>query len=102
MEKDSREPEVSGSSLLRKSKKRAIMMVNMWKIYKEIIKRAGAMIHPENPQMPAANGGYKWETFIRPIWEKHVKKNKAKCEEKRNANRKQHKVKAFSQAIQMP
>jgi len=70
--------------------------------YKEIIKRTGAMIHPENPNRPAANGGHKWVTFMKPIWDEHVKKTKQKHSEKRNAKRKKHKVKAFSQAIQMP
>jgi len=38
----------------------------------------------KNPQRPAANGGHKWETFVRPIWEKYVKTpNK-----NRNVNRK--------------
>jgi len=33
------------------------------KNYKEIIKRTGAVRHPENPQRPAANRGHQWEKF---------------------------------------
>jgi len=52
----------------------------------------------KNPQRPAANGGHKWETFVRPIWEKYVKASKKKAKRQQ----KKHKAKAFSQAIQMP
>jgi len=48
------------------------------KNYKEIIKMTGTLKHPENPERPAANRGHKWETFIRPIWEKHVQKQSKK------------------------
>jgi len=55
------------------------------KNYKKIIKRTGAMIHPENPDRPASNKGHKWENFISLIWEKHVKapKQKAKRQKKK-------------------
>ena len=48
------------------------------KNYEEIMTETGAMRNRKNPQKPAANKGYKWETFIRPIWEKHVQKPKQK------------------------
>jgi len=59
------------------------------KNYEEIIKRTDAMRHPENPQRLAANRGYKWETFIRKMWERHVQKTKEKA--KREAKRQQKK-----------
>jgi len=37
------------------------------KNYKKIIKRTGAMIHTESQNRPAAIGGHKWVTFIKPI-----------------------------------
>jgi len=52
------------------------------KKYKEITVETGATRNRKNPQKPASNKGQKWEIFIRPIWEKHVKAPK------RNVNRK--------------
>jgi len=48
------------------------------KNYEEIMVETGAMRNRKNPQKPAVNRGYKWETFIRPIWEKHLQKPKKK------------------------
>jgi len=48
------------------------------KNYEEIMTETGAMGNRKNPQKPAANRGYKWETLIKPIWEKHVQKPKQK------------------------
>jgi len=66
--------------IVMKKPKTSVYDGNDVKNYKEIIKRTSAMIHPVNPQIPAANKGHRWENFIRPIWGKHVQKNKAKCE----------------------
>jgi len=46
------------------------------KNYEEVDTRA--MRNRKNPQKPAANRDYKWESFIKPIWEKHVQKPKKK------------------------
>jgi len=68
------------------------------KKYKEILISSTAMRSSKNPQRPAANGGHKWETFVRLIWEKYVKAPKQKAKRQQKKNR----VKAFSEAIQMP
>jgi len=55
------------------------------KKYKEILISSNAMRSSKNPQRPAANGGHKWETFVRPILEKYVKAptQKAKRQQKK-------------------
>jgi len=50
--------------IVMKKPKTGVYDGNDVKNYKEIIKRTGAMRHPENPQRPAAN---RWENSIRPI-----------------------------------
>jgi len=68
--------------------------------YKEIMVSTNAMRNPKTPDSPAGNSkGYKWENHIRPIWVEYVKKQ-SKLQRKQNANRKKHKVKAFSQVTQ--
>jgi len=69
--------------IVKKEPETGVYDGNDAKNYKEIIKRTGAMIHPENPNRLAANGGHKWVTFIKPIWDKHEKtktKSKARSE----------------------
>jgi len=69
--------------------------------YTEIMVSTNAMRHEKDPNKPAASKGPKWKNHIEPIWIKYVKKT-SKMRRKRNVNRKKHKDKAFSQAIQMP
>jgi len=59
------------------------------KNYEEIMAETGAMRNRKNPQRPAANGGHKWETLIRPIWEKHVQKPKQKVKRERKKTQRQ-------------
>jgi len=48
------------------------------KNYEEIMVNSGAMRHPNHPDKPFANIGYRWQTVMKPIWSEHVKKNKTK------------------------
>jgi len=69
--------------IVMKKPKTGIYDGNYVKNYKEINRRTGVMIHPENPDRPVSNKGHKWENFVRPIWEKHVKAPKKKAKRQR-------------------
>jgi len=58
------------------------------KNYEKSMVETGAIRNRRNPQKPAANKGYKWENFIRPILDKYVQKPKQKAtrQQKKNTN----------------
>jgi len=64
--------------IVMKKPKTGVFYGNNLKNYTEIIKKDRCYEASRNPQRPVANREHKWENFIRPIWEKHVKKPKQK------------------------
>jgi len=66
------------------------------KNYGEIMFKADAIRHPDNPDRPFEIESFKWEKFIKPLWDEYVKKPKQK------AKREVKHDKAFSQVIQTP
>jgi len=66
------------------------------KNYGEIMFKADAIRHPDNPNTPYETKSFKWKKFIKPIWDEYAKKKKQKAKREAKRQQKKHKVKAFS------
>ena len=57
------------------------------KNYGEIMFKADAIRHPDNPNTPYETKSFKWKKFIKPIWDEYAKKKNKKQSEKQNVSK---------------